>query len=44
MNKALFIIIIIIIIIKNGDHKHKIMGRPLSQNKVQCLKYFWNSL
>ena len=43
INKAFIIIIIIIIIIKKVDDKYKIIGRPLSQNKVQCLKYFWNS-
>ena len=26
------------------DHKHKIIDRPLGQNKVHCLKYFCNWL
>ena len=29
---------------RRGDHKHKIIDRPLSQNKVHYLKYFCNWL
>ena len=29
---------------EGGYDKHKIIDRPLSQNKVHCLKYFCNWL
>ena len=29
---------------EDGYDKHKIIDRPLSQNKVHCLKYFCNWL